>query len=65
MNALFIAWHRFGVFMGWIGPAECETHLGLPLTPTEQAEFEDGSDPCIYALRLFHSRADQKAALHR
>ena len=48
----FEEWHKLGMEKGWVGPAICETHDGIPLTADEEDEFEEG-DPCIHILRLY------------
>jgi hypothetical protein len=48
----FDEWLAIGYANGWCGPTICETHDGLPLTASEEKEFEDG-DPCIHILRLY------------
>jgi hypothetical protein len=49
----FEAWLEHGIKMGWCGPAVCYTHDGLPTSEPEDAEFEDGADPCLHILRLY------------
>jgi hypothetical protein len=45
-------WIALGIANGWIGPAVCYTHDGLPTSAAEDDEFEMG-DPCIHILRLY------------
>ena len=45
-------WLRYGVDHGFCSDSVCSTHDGLPVTPDEEAEFEDGGDPCIHVVRL-------------
>ena len=57
-------WLAHGIKIGFCSPPFCDTHDGAPLTAEEEAEFDDGLDPCIYAVRLFASKdmaADVKA----
>ena len=46
-------WLRYGVDQGFCSEAECNTHNGLPSTPEEAEEWEDGFDPCVPAVRLW------------
>ena len=48
-------WIRFGQEQGWVGPAVCYTHDGLPTTRYEDKEFDNG-DPCIFILRPYESK---------
>jgi hypothetical protein len=50
----FDEWMKTGYENGWVGPAVCYTHDGLPLTASEEAEFETG-DPCVHIMRLYES----------
>lgn len=50
----FDAWLKFGIDMGWSGPAVCSTHDGIPTSEAEDEEFEDG-DPCVHIIRLYES----------
>jgi hypothetical protein len=47
--------------MGWCGPAVCSTHDGLPTSEPEDAEFEDGGDPCIHVIRLYEDSTHKEA----
>jgi len=53
-------WLDYGVENGWIGPAVCCTHDGLPLTLEEEEAFED-SDPCIFVHRVCDGPEHQSA----
>jgi hypothetical protein len=57
----FEEWLAHGVKMGWCGPAVCDTHDGLPMSEPEDAEFEDGGDPCIHIIRLYEDHMHKKA----
>ena len=48
MELDFDQWLEIGVRSGWVSPPVCYTHDGLPTSVTEDAEFEDGSDPCVH-----------------
>lgn len=41
-----------GVERGWCTAPVCGMHDGLPFTPDEEAEWEDGADPCVPMVRL-------------
>lgn len=51
----FSVWLLNGIDRGWISPPDCVTHNSVPMTPEEDAEFEDGADPCIPASRIWFS----------
>lgn len=51
----FDDWMKIGVLAGWVSPPVCFTHDGLPVSVTEDAEFTDGSDPCIHIVRCYES----------
>ena len=46
-------WIKFGVEHGYCAEPACNTHLGVELTDEEEAEYEDGGDPCVHVLRLW------------
>lgn len=59
----FDTWLKQGYDAGYVGPAVCETHDGLPTSATEDTDAEtDGEYPCIHILRLYES-AEQKTAV--
>jgi len=43
---------KIGYDNGWVGAPVCDTHDGVPMTASEEKEFEEG-DPCINILRLY------------
>jgi len=55
----FDQWITFGIEKGWCGPPVCETHDGVPMSPDEELEFDEGSDPCLHIVRLFHDKVHQ------
>ena len=55
-------WLRLGIEQGWCGPPVCLTHDGTPMTDEEEAQFDDGDEPCIFAVRPYRD-ADEKAAV--
>lgn len=48
----FDEWLQEGLELGFVGPAVCYTHDGLPMSEAEDLEFQE-SDPCIHILRLY------------
>jgi hypothetical protein len=61
MELDFDQWLEIGVRSGWVSPPVCYTHDGLPTSVTEDAEFEDGSDPCVHIMRCYESQAHKEA----
>ena len=53
-DVTFEDWLTMGIGFGYCSEPVCDTHDGLPMTPAEQNEFEDGYDPCIPAVRLWN-----------
>lgn len=51
----FDEWLQYGMDNAWCGPAVCYTHDGLPMTEAEDAEWEEGHDPCQHIVRLYDS----------
>jgi hypothetical protein len=49
----FYTWVQHGVDMGWIGEPKCYTHDGMDTTPEEDAELEEGYDPCMVVARFW------------
>jgi hypothetical protein len=60
MEKTFDEWLQEGISSGFVGPAICYTHDGLPLSQQEDEEFEEG-DPCIHILRLYEDRETKSA----
>jgi hypothetical protein len=52
----FQAWLEMGISYGFCSEPVCDTHDGVPLTPEERNEFEEGYDPCIPSVRLWNVR---------
>lgn len=50
----FEEWLALGYANGWVGVPVCATHDGVPMSASEEAEFEDG-DPCVHVMRLYES----------
>jgi len=49
-----LEWVNTGVSKGWVCAPICNTHEGLPITEAEEADWEEGYDNCIFAMRLWH-----------
>ena len=62
MDMNFEDWLKLGIENGWCGPAVCYTHDGLPTSEPEDAEFEEGADPCLHIIRLYEDN-DHRAAV--
>lgn len=45
-------WYMIGKKNGWCSEIFCHTHDGIPLTDSEMDQFDDGDDPCIFAIRV-------------
>ena len=46
-------WLNYGMEQGFCTDVLCNTHDGLPSTRDEWAEWEEGGDPCVPALRIW------------
>lgn len=57
----FDKWLQEGLTNNFCGPAICYPHDGLPLTISEEQEFDDGGDPCIHILRLYEDKKTKLA----
>lgn len=57
----FDKWYEIGLRNSWISPSVCYTHDGLPTTSTEDEEFSQGNDPCVFVMRVYEDRATRKA----
>lgn len=55
----FDEWMKIGITEGYTGAPICSTHDGIPMTPEEEQEFEEGGDPCVHVLRLYESLEDK------
>lgn len=58
----FEEWLKTGRDNKWISSPVCSTHDGIPMTETENAEWEEGGDPCAHVLRLYESPEDCDSA---
>jgi hypothetical protein len=52
MDLDFEAWLLVGQENGWVSEVFCNTHDGGPLTDDEMQEWEEGSDPCMFCVRV-------------
>lgn len=57
----FDEWLQHGITQGYCGPPVCSTHDGTPCTAAEEAEFEEGYDPCITVIRPYEDAQVKKA----
>jgi hypothetical protein len=62
MTVDFESWLQQGYEAGFCGPPVCASHDGIPTTGDEDADYEDGGDPCQHVIRLYED-ADVKAAV--
>ena len=46
-------WLEMGVANGWCSRDFCYTHDSPEMTDAENAEWDDGYDPCIHCVRLY------------
>ena len=51
-TADFKEWLEFGHSKGWISDVFCNTHDGGPMNDEENAEWEEGGDPCMFCVRV-------------
>ncbi len=49
----FRSWLDTGIGNGWIEEPVCYHHDALPSTPEEEAEIDEGGDPCMLVIRLW------------
>jgi hypothetical protein len=48
----FDEWLQVGIDNGFCTEPFCNTHDGYPMHPSEEAEWEEGHDPCASMVRL-------------
>jgi hypothetical protein len=48
----FDEWLRYDIENGYCVEQTCNTHDGVPLTEYENAQFDEGFDPCVHVVRL-------------
>lgn len=49
----FLTWMRSGRDRGWVSEIVCNTHSGLPSTEEEDEQWDEGYDPCVFAVRVW------------
>ena len=49
---MFKYWVRFGIWMKWVSPIVCNTHVGTYEYEREENrnEWDEGLDPCAYVM---------------
>jgi hypothetical protein len=57
----FIDWFKEGVDRGYCSPAFCDMHDQAPMTSEESKDFDEGTEPCIPAVRLYERGSDGQA----
>jgi hypothetical protein len=58
-------WLEIGIVNGWVGPPVCLTHDGAPTTASEDEEFDEGGEPCVFMLRLFDDDEQTRLAVEK
>jgi len=48
----FDQWLKYGIDNGFCTDQFCNTHDGFPMSEAEEAEWEEGGDPCAHMVRL-------------
>jgi hypothetical protein len=61
VNMTYDQWLEIGLRAGWVSPPVCASHDGLPTSITEDAEYIDGSDPCMFVMRAYESPEHKEA----
>ena len=56
----FDHWMEIGLSRGFVGPPICSTHDGIPYTPDEEQDFENGDDPCVHVIRPYRSHWERE-----
>lgn len=46
-------WIAIGREHGFCSAVTCETHDGIPMSDKEYAQFDNGDDPCVLAVRIY------------
>lgn len=54
---------HYGYKAGWISDIKCATHDGIPSTDSEDADWEEGYDPCQTVLRFWGKSGKQEQRL--
>ena len=48
----FDEWLTYGLQHNFCSEVVCSTHDGIPYTPEEDIEWENGHDPCAFIIRV-------------
>jgi hypothetical protein len=54
-------WLRLGIEAGFCSELTCQTHDIAPMWPDEEAEWDDGTDHCLFVVRLWDDRGPPPA----
>ena len=46
-------WLAYGIKQGFCGPLVCACHDGIPMTETEDAEWDDNGEACVFIVRPY------------
>lgn len=49
----FHDWVKYGIEHGWCSAPLCMTHDGVGLDEEQEAEMDEGLDPCVSVLRIY------------
>lgn len=52
-------WLEYGIKRSWCGPPICMTHDGVPTTEDEDNAWDEGEDPCIHIVRMYHDELER------
>lgn len=52
-------WLAYGMERNWCGPPVCVTHDGMPTTEDEDNAWEEGIDPCMHMVRMYHDKLER------
>jgi len=58
-NLDFDIWMSLGIEKGWVGPPICLTHDGLPTTPDEDEQMEQGEEVCVHIIRPYRDLTEK------
>lgn len=54
---------HYGYKAGWVSDIKCATHDGVPSTDSEEADWEEGWDPCQTVLRFWGKGGEPKESM--
>ena len=55
INLTLEEWVRYGMAQGYCTDIVCDTHSGVEMTDQENEEWDEGFDPCIPVIRIWHN----------